>query len=90
MNQFTKSIAQFFCEIEKSNCFIENMFIFIEDIRWITLMYNDDMDHNMTDTLIKSDIFETYTIILKKMHRILWNAKILNNCNCYFYRNRKV
>lgn len=72
-------MAQFFDDIEEWNRSIEEMFEFVAEISWITLMYNDDMDNDTTDTWIRYYIFHTYNMFLKELYRLLCSVMQSNN-----------
>ena len=75
-------MAQFFDDIEKWNRSIEEMFVFIGEISWISLLYNNDMDDVTTETWIKYYIFSKYTTYLNLLYKTL-NSFI--NSNNLFY-----
>ena len=72
-------MAQFFDDIEEWDRSIEKMFEFVAEVRWITLLYNDTMDHNKRETWIRYYIFDVYTNFLIKLHASLCNARQANN-----------
>ena len=79
MTTYLSTMAQFFNDIEKWNRSIEEMFEFIAEISWITLLHNDNMNNNRTDTLIRFYLFNSYTMYLNILYRTLYSATQINN-----------